>query len=59
MEINKSETQTAKERTYIVAGLITKAYHDLPEITAAVEENGDIKVGGMTIVPADASLSLS
>lgn len=59
VEIQKAETQSAKERTYIVAGLIAKAYHDLPEMVAATEGNGDVQVGGMTIVPADVSLNPS
>jgi predicted Zn-dependent protease len=57
VEVEATNTQSAKERTYIVAGLVAKAYHDLPEITAAIEENGSVKVGSISIVPENTSLS--
>jgi predicted Zn-dependent protease len=57
VEVTATETQSAKERTYIIAGLVAKAYHDLPEMTAAYEEDGAVKVGSMIIVPANAGIS--
>lgn len=59
VEVVANETQSAKERTYIIAGLVAKAYHDLPEMTAAAEANGSVKVGTITIVPENASVASS